>query len=143
MRNRKQVKQYDRHLKYVEPPSEGCVFCKLGPQDEQFVDQSAYFKVIRNIFPYTLWDAQRVTDHLLLVPVQHTDSLAHIQPEAAQDFLKTVSQYESQGYAVYARAPGSVTKSLSHQHTHLIKMENRKIRGLFFLHKPYIRFVLK
>lgn len=142
-RTRKQTKQYKRHQKYVEPPGDGCVFCKITSKSHQFVEQSGSFKVIRNIFPYSLWDNQPVQDHLLVIPAQHTDTLADITPKAAQEFVSLISKYESRGYSLYARPPQSVMKSLTHQHTHLIKLQDRKIRGLLFIHKPYIRILIK
>lgn len=142
-RSRKQVKTYDRHLKYVEPPAKGCVFCTISDKDPQFVKQTAFFKVISNIFPYSLWDSQPVEDHLLLIPHIHTDTLADLPSEAAQEFVKVISSYESAGYSIYARAPGSTMKSLVHQHTHLIKTRSRNVRGVFYVRKPYIRLLIK
>ena len=142
-RTRKQVKAYDHHLKNVEPASKGCAFCAITAKSPIFVSQTKSFKVIHNIFPYSLWDSQPVKDHLMLVPKQHTDTLADLGPAAAQEFVKLISSYESKGYSIYARAPGSVIKTVLHQHTHLIKHHKKPIRGLLYLRKPYIRLVLK
>jgi diadenosine tetraphosphate (Ap4A) HIT family hydrolase len=142
-RNRKQVKAYDYHLKHVEPADKGCVFCAIGSKSPQFVSQTKSFKVIHNLFPYSLWDSQPVMDHLLLVPKLHTDTLSGLSPAAAQEFVELMSSYESSGYSVYARTPQSVIKTVVHQHTHLIRHGETRIRGLFYLRKPFMRFILK
>lgn len=142
-RTRKEVKAYDLHQKFVEPPAAGCAFCQINEGSSQLVKQTKAFKVIRNIFPYSLWDGQVVRDHLMVIPVMHTDSLADLPAGDAKEFLTIISSYETLGYSVYARAPASTMKSLAHQHTHLIKCGPEKIRGLFFVRKPYIRFLVK
>lgn len=142
-RSRKEHKRYAHHQKHIERPSDGCVFCQLDDKDLQVITQTRYFKLIQNIFPYTLWDSQIVSDHLLVVPREHTDTLASLPATAAQEFVKLISDYEIKGYNVYARAPGSAMKSLVHQHTHLIKLSGRKIRFLLYLKRPYGRALVK
>ncbi len=142
-RTRKQIKQYDRHRKYIEPSDKGCAFCNINIASPQLVRLTENFKIIRNIFPYSLWDSQPVEDHLLLVPKRHTDTLAAVSPLGAQEFVRLISGYEAAGYNIYARAPGSDMKTIIHQHTHLIKLQSHKIRGLIYLHKPHIRLMIK
>lgn len=142
-RNRKEVSAYSTHQIFVEPPSAGCAFCQINAGSSQLINQTNAFKVIRNIFPYSLWDGQVVKDHIIVIPVVHTDRLADLPASDAKEFLTIIGAYETLGYSVYARAPASTMKSLAHQHTHLIKCGPEKIRGLFFVRKPYIRFLLK
>ena len=142
-RSKRGVKAYKKHQKEVEPPENGCVFCNMDSSATQYIGQTKHFKIIQNIFPYSLWDSQTVLDHMLVVPIKHTDTLADITPEEAQDFVKLISKYESDGYSVWARPPGSITKSLMHQHTHLIKLSGKSIRFLLYFRKPYFRWVLK
>ncbi len=142
-RSNKESKRYKHHQTHIEPPSAGCVFCAIGPKDKQFIKQTKHFKLIDNIFPYTLWDSQTVEDHLTISPIQHTDTLSDLTPEAAKDYVTIISDYESLGYSIYARAPGSVTKSIVHQHTHLIKLSGHKVRFLLYLRRPYKRFLIK
>lgn len=142
-RARKSVRAYTQRQKTIERPEDGCVFCAMDASAPQYVSETKYFKLIKNIFPYTLWDSQTVLDHILVVPIQHTDTLADIPPVAAQDFVRLISQYESEGYSVWARPPGSVTKSLAHQHTHLIKLSGKSIRFLLYLRRPYLRWMIK
>ncbi|MES2971444.1 MAG: HIT domain-containing protein [Patescibacteria group bacterium] len=142
-RSNKQTKAYDKHLSKAKNNSNKCDFCAIDRSHKQFVSETSSFMVVHNIFPYSLWDNQPVLDHLMLIPKQHTDTLADITPEAASEFVRTISKYEQKGYDIYARAPGSVMKSVTHQHTHLIKLARRKVRGLIYFEKPHLRIVIK
>lgn len=137
MRSRKEEIEYMRYLRDLRPAM--CVFCESHRQD--LVYDGAYFKVIRNIYPYSFWDGHAVDDHLLVVPKWHTDTLANLSGGQAVEFLNLVSEYENVGYNVYARAPGSQSKSIVHQHTHLIKTHGRTKRILLMIRRPYVRFV--
>lgn len=140
-RSRKQNKTYRDYINTL-PKDATCQFCEINQESSQFVSGSDDFKVIRNIFGYSIWDSQKVSDHLMIVPVQHTDTLADISPKAAQEFVKLISQYEQEGYNVYARAPGSNMKSVIHQHTHLIKLGGTRVRAFLHLRKPYVRIAI-
>ncbi len=133
-RNRREAKQYDKYM--AERDTSRCQFCDINSKDEQFVEATRSFKVLKNIFPYSIWDNQRVVDHLLLVPKKHTDTLDHITDKQAAEYIRILGRYEQQGYNVYARAPSSVIKSVVHQHTHFIKTEGKPKHFLFLLRKP-------
>lgn len=139
-RSRKQVKDYRKHRKNAKKP-DGCTFCLIDSQSSQYISETKHFKVIRNIFGYSLWDSQKVADHLMVVPKKHTDSLSKLPKEAAVEFVDIISTYEDKRYNIYARAPASVMKTVVHQHTHLIKPLGKPRRFIFFLRKPYIRFI--
>lgn len=119
-----------------------CDFCDVGPHHAQFVGETKSFKIIRNKFPYSTWDVQDVADHLMLVPKKHIDHLAALSPIEAQEYMTIISQYELQGYSVYARAPNSKAKSVVHQHTHFIKTRGPIKRAWFGFQKPYIQFTI-
>lgn len=138
-RSRKETKLYNKHRSALDKTR--CTFCDIDEHDAEFVREEHGFKVIRNKFPYSIWDSQRVVDHLMIVPVQHTDTLADLTPEQAAYYLKLVGAYEQQGYNLYARAPGSVIKTIVHQHSHLIKTEGAPKKLVFLLRKPYIRII--
>jgi diadenosine tetraphosphate (Ap4A) HIT family hydrolase len=139
-RSRKEVKAYNKYQATVDKSV--CTFCKLQETGEQIIIETPAFLVLRNRFPYSIWDSQQVVDHLMVVPKLHTDSLSELATDAAVEFLKVVSDYEHQGYNVYARAPGSRMKSIVHQHTHLIKTVGSPKKFGFLLRKPYIRVTL-
>lgn len=43
--------------------------------------------------------------------------------EEAKEILHIMTEYEKRGFSVYARAPKDTTRSVTHQHTHLILLE--------------------
>jgi diadenosine tetraphosphate (Ap4A) HIT family hydrolase len=142
-RSRKETKRYQHHQTHIEPPGKICAFCAIDKNSPQFLSQTKHFKLLQNIFPYSVWDSQTVVDHLNLAPVAHTDTLSDLSPAAAKEYVDIISDYESRGYSIYARAPGSVAKSIKHQHTHLIKLSGRKIKFLLYLNQPYRRILVK
>jgi len=137
-RSRKEELKYRTYRKQTN--SEECEFCKSLPEQE--VRTTRQFKIIKNKFPYTIWDGQTVVDHLMIVPKAHTDTVAHFTDEMIADYFKLLREYETQGYNVYARAPSSKVKSIAHQHTHLLKTEGRPKRFVLLLRKPfYVRLI--
>jgi len=132
-RSRQEEKNYKHYLKNLDPAL--CVFCK--PEGEKLLQKEKYFKVIRNLFAYSIWDGQHVDDHLLIVPIKHIDSVAHFTDKMIVEYHKLLSQYEQKGYNTYARAPQSKIKSIPHQHTHLIKTSGDSKKLIFLLRKPY------
>jgi len=137
-RSRKEHLTYQTYITKVK----NCEFCKLTADDPVFVSESKYFYVVRNKFPYSYWDIQPVIEHLLLIPKKHTDSLSKLPKEAAVEFVDTISKYEKNGFGVYARTPGSVQKSIAHQHTHLIKTDkNTRHTFILYSRRPYLRFI--
>lgn len=138
-RSRKTELKY-RHYQQNLPGPNYCQFCEVGPQDAHYIRQTNHFKIIRNLFAYSLWDEAAVADHLLILPMQHIDTLAHLTKDEAHELVQLINHYETQGYNIYARAAHSDSKSVAHQHTHLIKTHPRSKRLFFFLKRPYIRW---
>lgn len=75
----------------------------------------------------------------MIVPKQHTDRLSELPKNAMAEYTELLGNYENQGYNIYTRSPGSKIKSVIHQHTHLIKLNGRRIKFLLMTKKPYIR----
>ena len=138
-RSRKDQKNYATDIKNR---TADCPFCALNDASEQIISQTKNFIVIRNIFPYSVWDAHRVTDHLMIVPKMHTEVLSKLCAQAAVEYVGIVSNYELKGYDIYARSPHSTIKSVPHQHTHLIKSDGKRIKALLHLEKPYVRVLI-
>jgi len=139
-KSRKEVKAYRRYYRQkASTRREECEFCTMTAAAPQFVTESKHFKVIRNLFPYSLWDDHAVADHLLLIPKRHIDRLSDLETHEMTEFFLVLGQYEADGYNLYARAPHSIQKSIVHQHTHLLKPAGKRKRLLFFSHKPYVR----
>ncbi len=139
-RSRKEEKQYTKYRRSIKKIND-CVFCEIKKGDNEFISETKSFKVIINRFPYSHWDNQNVTDHLMIVPKKHTDTLSELTPEEALEYVKLMSAYEAKGYNVWARAPHSIRKSVIHQHTHLMKPGKKIMRFVFFVHRPYWRFM--
>lgn len=136
-RKRHSQKQYAAHTNKARA-SGVCQFCELNENSDQVVAMHTHFKVIKNIFPYDNWDARNVEDHLMITPIQHTETLSSLGNQAAIEFVKIMSSYEAKGYDVYARSPFSTIKSVPHQHTHLIKTGGKKHSMIIHFTKPYI-----
>lgn len=142
-RSRKENSQYNAYIKIRKNSDYSiCEFCEIHEKSSQFVKKTEYFKVIRNIFPYSIWDSRRVTDHLMLVPNEHTETLSTLSSSALQEYTILIAEYESAGYNIYARTPSSTMKSVPHQHTHLIKANGKRVKMLLHLDKPYLRFII-
>jgi len=136
-RSRNEYLKYKRYLEGVG--SDHCVFCVIKPGSDQLVKETKHFKVIVNIFPYSLWDGQRVVEHLLVAPKIHTDSLIDLDDKQKAEYVDILQDYEVRGYNIYARAPISSIKTVIHQHTHLIQTEGSARRFLVLLRKPSFR----
>lgn len=138
-RSKKEELTYRKHLQKADKST--CAFCTVNEGDDQFVEGTKFFKIIKNIFPYSLWDGQKVEDHLMITPRQHTDSLVDLASKEKAEYVDLLAKYEKVGYNIYARAPGSAIKSIFHQHTHLIKTSGTSRRFVLLIRKPYFRFV--
>jgi len=136
-RTSKNQKAYAAHTNKARK-SNVCQFCELAAGSDEVVKIHKHFKILKNIFPYDNWDAQDVLDHLMITPIKHTESLSTLGDKAAVEFVQLISSYEKNGYDVFARSPHSTTKSVPHQHTHLIKTGGKKHKGVLHLQKPYI-----
>lgn len=132
-RYRKGKKAYER------APQGPCPFCMLS--DGALVSQSKGMQVIRNTFPYDLWEFRAVTDHLMITPQRHVKSLSALTKVELDEYIRLVKKYERLDYNIYARSLASITKTVpAHQHTHLIKTAGKRARLVFFLVKPYFLF---
>lgn len=137
-RSRKQEVKYRKHLKNA-PQTENCSFCTIKKGDDIFVGETKHFRIIKNLFPYSVWDQQDVIDHLMIVPKIHTETFAVFTPEISAEYVELLSEFENQEYSSYTRAAKALTKSVPHLHTHLIKLSGKYKRLVFFARRPYIR----
>jgi diadenosine tetraphosphate (Ap4A) HIT family hydrolase len=126
-----------RRYMSFSPPSD-CHFCNPQKYSEQVFKQSTHAFVIPNRTFYDQWELRKVVDHAMIIPKRHVLSLQELNPEERMDIMDLIAEYESNGYNIYARPPKSDTRSVPHQHTHLIKTDNKPGRGLFYWVKPYI-----
>lgn len=136
-RGRKNQAIYRQHLQSSDASI--CYFCQteleLAPE---ILRSSRDFYVGVNSFGYDVWDGCTVSEHLMLIPKRHVASLAELTPAELQDYAEQLAQAESQGYSLYTRSPDNITKSITHLHTHLIKLEPTRRNLLIYLRSPHI-----
>jgi ATP adenylyltransferase len=135
-RKRSSQKQYLSYLKSLKKSK--CEFCSFSKKSPQLIEDLSLFFVVKNIFGYDVWDGCSVNDHLMIVPKRHVDSIGHFTKKEALEYVNVLQKYESMGYSIYSRAAENVTKSIAHQHTHFIKLDNQRKKALFYLRKPHI-----
>jgi len=97
--------------------------------------------VLPNRVSYDVFEGRKVTDHLMIIPKRHVEKFEDFTDEEALEFVRMSAKYEADGYNVYARGMGNVSRSVLHQHTHLIKTDANRTRAIFFVRKPY--FLIK
>jgi diadenosine tetraphosphate (Ap4A) HIT family hydrolase len=85
MRSAKLERVYIKHLKNADVSS--CSFCDINKGHDQFIEATKFFKIIRNRFPYTFWDGQGVSDHLMVVPRRHINSLTTLNDKEKMNML--------------------------------------------------------
>jgi diadenosine tetraphosphate (Ap4A) HIT family hydrolase len=117
----------------------GCNFCKFGAESMQkeVIKEFEFFWLVENIFPYDIWDDQGVSSHVMLVPKRHVESLGDLNPEELVEYSGLLGEYDKLGYSIYARSFKNVSKSVPHQHTHLIKLDGKEISFMLYNKKPY------
>lgn len=119
--------------------SEGCPFCKPDTvANALFEDEFVY--IVPNLTQYDLWELHDVEDHLLLIPKRHVEALGELNDNEKLAIMDKAAEYEERGYNIYARGADFVKRSVKHQHTHLIKVSNKKPRLALFLQQPYFLF---
>lgn len=114
----------------------GCPFCDPDTiSNAVFEDDLIY--IVPNLTQYDLWELHDVEDHLLIVPKRHVETLSELTNAEKLAVMDRAAEYEAKGYSIYARGVGFVKRSVKHQHTHLIKVTNKKPRIAIFLQSPY------
>jgi len=136
-RKRSTELRYNTHRKRNSHSDDVCDFCNFTVELKQIVAETKHFWISDNIFPYDLWDDHEVAEHLIVVPKQHTESIQTFGTEQKTEFVDILGAYETDGYSIYARAPSNKSKTVPHQHTHLIKLQGTAKRIRIHTVKPY------
>ncbi len=132
---RKTIKKYLERRKVPE-----CPFCDSATLAKAVRETDAAY-VVPNLTKYDIWEGHDVLDHLLVVPKRHVKSIRELTEAERLEIIDIIADYEDQNYSAYARGVGSATRSVEHQHTHLIKLHPKGPRLTLYLHKPY--FLIK
>jgi len=138
---RKTRNVYARHNK--NDVAETCPFpsCNSHNVSQEYLFENDTMYIIANRVSYDLFEGREVLDHLMVIPKRHLETFDDFTDQEKLDFMAIAGEYEKQGYYIYARGVGSATRSVKHQHTHLLKMTNKKGKFLLYTSKPY--FVMK
>lgn len=94
--------------------------------------------VAANRVSYDIFEDRKVTDHLMVIPKKHHESIQSFNDKEKCDAMNVMGEYEAKGYSVYARGLGSPTRSVKHQHTHLIKLVDKLSKMIIYARKPYV-----
>lgn len=137
-RSRKNELSYKKLRKLRLNDDNVCPFCALKNGDGQVVHEYPQFFVAKNNFPYDLWEGLPVDDHLMIIPKRHISSLHQLTSQERKAYMDIVARYDSEGYSVYTRTESNVSKSVTHLHTHLLKLGNKHATFTLYLSKPYI-----
>ncbi len=114
-----------------------CTFCTSAKSEPNITENDTMY-VVANRVAYDLFEGYRVAKHLMIIPKQHRVSIAEFTPQEAQDYISIAGQFEAKGYSVYARGADSPTRSVTHQHTHLIKLKGTAPKAIIYTAKPHI-----
>lgn len=132
-RTRKNHKNYRRYVRHVA----ACDFCAFQAGEFPVREEHEYFWVVENMFGYDIWDSMGVSEHLMVVPKRHAESIGEFTASEAKEYLSLIAHFESSSYSLYSRAKENAAKSVPHQHTHLIKLNNKRKKLVVFIHRPH------
>jgi ATP adenylyltransferase len=136
-RSRKTTKAYNpgKTSKQLTAGEVPCPFCELD--DRPVHKDGEAMRVVPNKHPYEYWDKRGVIEHLLLIPKRHVESLSELTDKEKVEAIELMSEYESAGYSVYWRSKTNGERTVPHQHTHLIKVNNVSPHLSIYSEKPY------
>lgn len=135
LRSPKGQRKYHNYI--VRHKVEGCDFCAYNESSE-VVAEHIQFLVIKNMFPYTVWDGMNVLDHLMLIPRRHITSLSELTADESKEYMELLGSYEDAGYSAYSRSHKNNMKTVPHQHTHLLKTGSKQKKLMVFVRKPHV-----
>jgi diadenosine tetraphosphate (Ap4A) HIT family hydrolase len=137
---RKTRQRYARHNQ-GDKKLETCTFCNEVAKGTNIIEEGKTMFVIPNRVSYDVFEGRKVTGHLMIIPKRHVEGFKDFTDEEALEFIRMSAKYETDGYNVYARGMGNVSRSVLHQHTHLIKTNSRLTKAFFYIRRPH--FLIK
>lgn len=114
----------EKYAKYRKEHGGSCDFCEIGTLNSinNIVKEHKHFWIIKNAFPYSVWDNEPVVDHLLIVPKKHVINVSDLTKNQRNSLMKIINKYDKLDYSFMERCANNKEKSMPHQHTHLIKV---------------------
>lgn len=128
-------REYRRYQKTAFQP-DSCIFC--DPKHIEVLENFTHFIRLAAKFQYEIWDDHVVTEHYMIVPKAHRHSISEFTMEEKLEYTELLAHFEDEGYSFYSRAPGDITRSVAHFHTHLLHVSSSSLDGMFYLRKPHI-----
>lgn len=113
-----------------------CIFC--DPPRYKIVQELKRFYILKNDFPYAIWDYRKVIDHVMMVPKKHVNKISKLSADSKEEYINTLSEFEENGYNLYTRTDSNKSKSVEHFHTHLIKTGGQPFASMVYQREPYI-----
>jgi len=132
-RSRKNQKFYEKRQQ-----KPGCPFCDPKEISYRLLEETEHAYVIPNLPAYEVWEQHKVIANLMIIPKRHVPHLSELTDAELLDVSRIAARYEAEGYSVYARGNNSPRRTVAHQHTHLIKIDQKSPRMHFYASKPYI-----
>jgi ATP adenylyltransferase len=134
---RKTVRTYEKLNQQDARNRVECSFCHSLP-DRKHVTENKTMVVIENRVPYDFFETRKTTgEHYLILPKRHVEGFADFTEQEKIDFTTLVGEFEVKGFNTYARGLGNMSRSQPHQHTHLIKLINKRPKLHLYIGKPY------
>lgn len=134
---RKTYKQgYDK-LKALDSQQAGCTYCNDPTFEKRTVEQTDTMRLIYIRTKYDIFEGRPVQEHYMIVPKRHVETLNDFTDQEKIDMTTLAGKYEAKGFNVYMRGVKSVSRSVEHQHTHLIKLKEKRTKFLLYIAKPY------
>lgn len=133
---RKTIQEYRAHNK-ADSTKLVCTFCNELSGTRIMGENETMF-ILPNRVSYDMFEGRKVVDHLMVIPKRHIETIAEFSDQEKIDQMTVIGEHEAKGYNVYMRGVGTVSRSVKHQHTHLIKLVDKKSNAVVYLRKPYI-----
>lgn len=117
-----------------------CPFC-VPQKKSEIIEKGTHCFVIKNKYPYDLWEMRVVRDHLMIVPRRHVKEITSFNKKERAEIISLIAAYQAKDYNVYMRAVTSPQLTVpDHQHTHLIRTHRKKSFFTLLVTKPYFLF---
>lgn len=117
-----------------------CAFCTTAQQENVLAENETMY-VIKNRVAYDLFEGYRVSEHVMVIPRQHRLSMREFNEQEKIDFFNLAAVYETEGFCVFARGLNSPSRSVDHQHTHLIKIQGKPVKSMLYAARPHVLIV--
>ncbi|MGK2896017.1 MAG: hypothetical protein ACSLEY_00230 [Candidatus Saccharimonadales bacterium] len=114
-----------------------CPFCQ-PEQRSRAVRTTDTMYLMPNRTKYDLFEGIPVIEHLMIIPKKHREAIVEFTKQERAEFADIIAEYESQGYHFLGRGVGTVSRSVQHQHTHLIKLSDKPTQVLLHIKKIHL-----